>query len=417
MSELALSSIHGLALCAGVGGLELGLDLVFGDAYRTVAFVEIEAAAAATLVARMEEGVLCPAPVWDDLDTFDGRPWRRVVDFISAGFPCQPWSVAGTRTGLADARWLWPPIARILREVRPLGLLLENVPGLVRGGLGYVLRDLFALGFDARWDCFSASDVGASHGRERIFLVAYARHADRWRRAQSAALARQWASGHDRRASGTLADACRSGPQGRELADPSRRGNGSEAPRPTTEFRGASVEYPTGNGSARRTSDARRETQLRFAFAGGTLADPQRPGLPGLGPPHDDHGHHAPGHEPHRRHPAPDVADPHSRTLRVEPERHLQDEAERLYAIPRPAVPLFPPGPGDLDAWRAILAERPDLAPATPQRSLRRVAHGPAPGLDGDLVPRVDRLRACGNAVLPLAAAYAFCTLLARFED
>lgn len=82
--------MNGLALCAGVGGLELGLRLAIGPSYRTVCFVEREAFAAATLVARMEDEALDQAPVWDDLTTFDGRPWCGVVDLVAAGFPCQP---------------------------------------------------------------------------------------------------------------------------------------------------------------------------------------------------------------------------------------------------------------------------------------------------------------------------------------
>ena len=161
-----------MALCAGVGGLELGLRLAIGPDYRTVVFCEREAFAAAILVARMAEAIVHPAPIWDDVSTFEGAPWRGIVDIVTSGFPCQPWSLAGKRAGVADARWLWPDIARIIRDVRPRYVFLENVPALVRGGLEYVIRDLAECGFAAEWDCFSAAEVGAPHRRERLFILA-----------------------------------------------------------------------------------------------------------------------------------------------------------------------------------------------------------------------------------------------------
>ena len=163
--------MRGLALCAGYDGIGLGLSLV-EPSYRTVCVVEIEAFAAALLVDKMEAGALAPAPVWGDLGSFDGRRWRGCVDIVTAGFPCQPWSVAGKRKGTDDDRWLWPAICRVVRDVGPRYVLLENVPGLLAGGLGHVLGDLAALGFDAEWACVKASEVGAPHRRERVFVLA-----------------------------------------------------------------------------------------------------------------------------------------------------------------------------------------------------------------------------------------------------
>ena len=158
-----------LALCAGIGGLELGLR----PWVRTVGYVERDAYAAACLVARMEEQALDPAPVWDDLATFDGRPWRGCVDLISAGFPCQPVSCAGKRQGQADERWLWDDVARIVRDVRPALVFLENTPGLLSLGFGRVLGDLAHLGFDADWGVFSVAGSGAPHLRKRVFRKVY----------------------------------------------------------------------------------------------------------------------------------------------------------------------------------------------------------------------------------------------------
>jgi DNA (cytosine-5)-methyltransferase 1 len=96
------------------------------------------------------------------------------VDLICGGFPCQPVSVAGKRLAQADERWLWPEFARVIRVLRPRFALVENVPGLLTRGMGDVLSDLAALGYDAEWRCISAADVGAPHQRDRIWIVAYA---------------------------------------------------------------------------------------------------------------------------------------------------------------------------------------------------------------------------------------------------
>lgn len=167
--------LNGLALCAGVGGIELGLKLAIGEDYRTICYVEREAYAAAALVARMEDAALDSAPIWDDLTTFDGGHWRGIVDIITAGFPCQPFSYAGKREGVNDDRWLWPDIERIIQQVRPGYIFLENVPGLFTSGFGHVLGSLASLGFNAEWDVFSACRVGAPHTRDRVFILAYAK--------------------------------------------------------------------------------------------------------------------------------------------------------------------------------------------------------------------------------------------------
>ena len=93
--------LFGLSLCSGAGGLDLGLAIAI-PGYRAVGHVERETYAAATLVARMEDASMDQAVVWDDVATFDGRPWRGAVDIITAGYPCQPFSVAGKRRGADD---------------------------------------------------------------------------------------------------------------------------------------------------------------------------------------------------------------------------------------------------------------------------------------------------------------------------
>jgi len=159
-----------LSLYSGGGGLDLGFKLAVPGA-RAVGYVERDAAAIALLVDHMQTGQLDDAPLWSDSGTFDGAEWRGKVDWIIGGFPCQPWSVAGRQAGLDDERWLWPHIREILGDVQPRGAFFENVPGLLRGGLGPILGDLAALGFDAEWITVRASDVGAPHRRERVFIL------------------------------------------------------------------------------------------------------------------------------------------------------------------------------------------------------------------------------------------------------
>lgn len=171
--------MNGLALCAGIGALELGIKRRLGKRYRTVGYVEREAYAAAVLVARMEASALDRAPVWSDLETFNGKPWRGAVDLISSGIPCQPYSVAGKRKGNRDARALWPEFCRVVREVEPGALFLENVPPFL-GHFGRAWAELRRLGFRfAPPLLHTASEVGAPHIRRRLFI--YAAHPDRAR--------------------------------------------------------------------------------------------------------------------------------------------------------------------------------------------------------------------------------------------
>lgn len=159
-----------LALFAGAGGGILGGKLL---GWRTVCAVEIDAYCASVLVARQNDGSLETFPVWDDVRTFDGTKWRGIIDVVSGGFPCQDISCAGRGEGINGARsGLWTEFARILGEVRPRFVFVENVPALlVRGGVR-VLGDLAALGYDAKWGVVSAADCGAPHLRERIWIVA-----------------------------------------------------------------------------------------------------------------------------------------------------------------------------------------------------------------------------------------------------
>lgn len=165
-----------ISLFSGAGGLDMGVELGLGPgSCRVVAYVEREAYACEVLVSRMEKGDVDPAPVWTDVSTFDGRPFRGLVDVISGGFPCQDISVAGKRAGITGARsGLWKQYLRIVSEVQPRLVFIENVAALRTSGLEVVLEDLASLGYDAEWGTLRASDVGATHHRDRIFILANA---------------------------------------------------------------------------------------------------------------------------------------------------------------------------------------------------------------------------------------------------
>jgi DNA (cytosine-5)-methyltransferase 1 len=161
-----------LALFAGAGGGILGGHML---GWTTVCAVERDAYAASVLVARQNDGSIPPFPIWDDVCTFDGKPWRGVVDVVSGGFPCQDISINGKGNGIEGERsGLWSQMVRIIREVAPSVVFVENSPALTVRGLGTVLADLAKMGFDAEWGCVSAEDTGAMHRRERIWIVAYA---------------------------------------------------------------------------------------------------------------------------------------------------------------------------------------------------------------------------------------------------
>lgn len=284
---------------AGVGGLDLGLELAVPSA-RPVVLVEGEAAAAAVLAARMEDGALAPAPVWSDVRTFDGRPYRGLVDCVIGGFPCQDISNAGKRAGILDGErsGLFFEMARCIREMGPRYVFLENVSAITVRGLNAVLGTLAELRFDAEWDVFSAAEVGASHLRKRWFCLADAHQCGRsvW------GLPRPGGT----QVPGPRADQLRrEPPAGPGLAWDS----------------GASLAHATSRRGALRAAEG--SGLERSASAGAFVGNDSRD---------DEWG---PG----------------------------AWAGERSGALGRPSIPLFAPGPGD-GRWLGILAERSDLAPA-----------------------------------------------------
>lgn len=326
-------TVNVLSFCSGYGGLDLGVDLATGGATRVVCHVEREAFAAAVLAARMAEEVVAPAPVWSDLRTFDGRPWRGVVDLVTGGYPCQPFSHAGKRLGEQDERHLWPDIARVIGEVEPGIVFFENVAGHLTLGFPSVRADLERLGYRVAAGLFSAAEVGASHRRERLFILGVADGDGRGRKGIGIGVLSQDLN------TSTRNDAHRCDRAGDEMAD-------------ATDGRCGEL-WPASGRDGRAQQD------------GGTLADAMLERTQGS-------------------------------NVEDQEQEHAQGRCGKL--------DLFPPGPGERARWADIIANRPDLAPAT-QRELRGVVDGRA--------SRLDRLRALGNGVVPLVAAYAFVSLWA----
>lgn len=159
-----------LALFAGAGGGILAGNLL---GWTTVCAVECDAYASQVLAARQNDGSLPAFPIWSDVTTFNGSLWDGIVDVVSGGFPCQDISIAGKGAGIEGARsGLWKHMARIVNEVRPRLVFVENSPRLIGKGLAVVIGDLAEMGYDAQWFIVSASDCGAPHKRDRLWIVA-----------------------------------------------------------------------------------------------------------------------------------------------------------------------------------------------------------------------------------------------------
>lgn len=165
-----MSGMNVLSLFAGIGGIELGLERA---GMNTVGQVEIDPWCRRVLAKHwptvpQHDDVLTAPEWWASQE----RPTAHVV---CGGFPCQPFSDAGIKQGVNDERWMWPAMAAVIRAVRPRYVLVENVAALVRDSraFGAVLADLHQLGFDAEWSTLRASDFGAPHNRERVYIVAY----------------------------------------------------------------------------------------------------------------------------------------------------------------------------------------------------------------------------------------------------
>lgn len=160
-----------LAVCPGILGIERGLKRVFPK-LRTAAYVEIETFIVENILTAMETGMVDAAPIWTNLKTFNPEPFRGLIDILSGGYPCQPFSLAGNRGGINDPRHLWPYLYKITDTIRPFCCFFENVAGHLSMGYAQVYRDLRSLGYRVETGIYTASEVGAPHQRERLFILA-----------------------------------------------------------------------------------------------------------------------------------------------------------------------------------------------------------------------------------------------------
>ncbi|WP_215454063.1 DNA cytosine methyltransferase [Akkermansia muciniphila] len=367
-----------LHLFAGAGGGILGSEL-FG--IRTICAVELEPYPASVLLARQNDGLLPPFPVWDDVCTFDGRPWRGLVDVVSGGFPCQDISAAGKGAGIDGARsGLWREMHRIINEVRPEFAFLENSPLLVGRGLARVLGDLSEIGYDAEWLVLGADDVGAPHVRKRIWILAHDPHTN------SLQCPKQGEPF--------------TGPQVIDGCSLHRLDAGDDVADRNNERSRRRVEFPESLAEKRCmdwNSNRFREEAEREVSGGEQAAQSTRVCR-------DVSYSPSQGLERQRLQPRQsEVPEPGNDRLHVPypaDKRHVRGDGE------------FPENErlgsqGDYHAGRAETNDCGEWWSAEPD--VGRVAHGVA--------ARVDRIKAIGNGQVPAVAATAFLILFSRFQD
>lgn len=365
-----------IELCAGIGGISIVLGRLGAV---PVCRVERDSYAASVLVARMEDSSLGRAPIWDDLTTFDGRAWRGCVDIVAAGFPCQPFSLAGKRRGDDDERAIWPEIERIIGECEPSIVFLENVqpeafrrPFAGLRGLGFEFAPLLRI---------AAEDVGAPHRRMRCFALAYRDGARLgFERIIELLDGERTAYGYD--ADGRDARVADSVCSRRAPSAGRDEFSGRES-----RERCGEVEHSEIVGrSEGRSEHARIEGRHSATRSSREVADAI------------DRGCERDARDQRRRE--------ERRVTATRPGDAVGDarreRIDRIQPIGEPwcrnTSNAWPPGPADADGWRRWIAA------GGPEPCVRR-------GADG-LPARLDRLRCLGNAVVPPQAEAAFRELI-----
>ena len=170
--------LNGLDLFSGIGGMSIALN----EWVRPIGYCEIDTYCQAVLFSRMADKSIDNAPIWDDIRTLPGSDFVGAVDIIYGGFPCQDISVAGMGKGLEGERsGLFFEIIRLVKEIRPRFVFLENVSAIRKRGLDTILKVFTETGYDCRWIMLRASAVGAQHKRERWFLLAHSNSKPSWK--------------------------------------------------------------------------------------------------------------------------------------------------------------------------------------------------------------------------------------------
>ena len=170
-----------LSLFSGAGGGDLASQHLLG--HKCVGYVEYEDYPQRVIAQRIKDGLLDEAPIFGDIRAFisEGyaRAYQGMVDVVTGGFPCQPFSAAGKQLGADDPRNMWPSTLQIIKTVNPRYAFMENVAGLtVSGYFGTILGQLSEIGYDAKWTVLGADMVGANHHRKRIWILAYPKMLD-----------------------------------------------------------------------------------------------------------------------------------------------------------------------------------------------------------------------------------------------
>ena len=330
------------SLFSGIGGVELGLERAGLGPVKWQA--ESDAYAREILARHWPE-----ARRYEDVRDVDHDATR--VDVVCGGFPCQDVSLAGSGAGLDGARsGLWTELVRVARVVGCRYLVVENVSALLVRGVGTVLGELAASGFDAAWDCVPAAAVGAPHRRDRIFLLAWRvpdpeRDAVRQLAERGEGAARAADAGHaEPRRVGAAPLALMGDPAGARRQgrpEPGERGQDWE-----------SLVGARGEAMGWREAEAARRV-------GGVLADPDR----------------------------------WRREIERVASRQPGQPGAPWRVVDGRRLPLWPPGSDDLDGWAGV--------PAAAQPAVRRVVDGVRRPVDG---ARRKRLKALGNAVVPAVA-------------
>jgi len=345
--------------------------------FHTRCWVEWEEYPRSVIIAGQQAGYFAPAPIWDDLTTFDARPFAGCIDTLLAGYPCQPFSHAGQRKGADDERHLWPDVARVARELGPTlqWLFLENVAGHLTLGLETVLRTIRDMDFTPAVGLFTAAETGAPHERERVFIVAHRQSIG--------------AGELDHTTSTRCAE------------------EGIGADERCNQLKRRQPLFGDGCGDLGNATGLDRRIHARSRREGGRTADAGGTG----GTMADTSGARLEGQQPGQRDPCG------------------RKEPHGLAGLSRRAW-VHPPGPADMGRWADVLSVAPYLAPSLSISDVKRAAdHFAQMVARGELAEtqaqsfvrlcadgmanRSRALRLLGNGVHPLAAGHAWRTLSA----
>ena len=412
-----------VSLCSGGGGLDLGLDFAiryYGGKTVTQCYVERELYAASILAQRMEEGHICTAPIWSDVKTFAdevGADLQGKVDILTGGYPCQPFSVAGAQKGTDDPRHLWPDICRIIRTVRPIWCFFENVEGHVGIGFDEVVKDLHGLGYAVEAGLFTASEVGATHRRKRLFILAFAVGlADGKGEQRGSGFFQKIDKREESEPSNWNILRDRPGPSGVPVMGNAKSGehSGEQEAQGTGKQRinrisGENVaDSQSINGGLQLSAGQQGKVDPEDSGSSEDVEHATKQGLEGAAGQSIQGGSDGlavTGRISTGVGQADSCKSGSQRCERAEPlkERHRE---KTLRPVTEFCLPLFPPPPNDDRGWAEVLNIQPEVKPAIRE-------------LDDELAPvlehRRDALRLLGNGVVPTQAAYAFITLAQRF--